>query len=262
MTNPTSRKQHGLTLVEMLISIVIGAFAILGVYRLFSSSLHSYNLQEQLTGMYQNCTYTIKKLSELLMQAGVDLPPSKFPAVLVSSSRPDSLCMRINPTGAVYVLPCTLTTVGKIPDSNAVAFAACTYIVADSLSLDSSLSIDSIASVDTEPSPKWDTIRLTSNGTFLKGTTIYGFKTVAYFRQGNIIRSNNDTLTENIDSFNVVYYNSSHTATTTIWDSMFTFRIFVRARTALPDPWYKCPGFGDGYRRLPMSTEVRFRNKF
>ena len=61
------RNQRGLTLVEMLIAVFIGTLAILGVYRLFSSSLHSYNMQDQLTGMYQNCTYTIKKISELLM---------------------------------------------------------------------------------------------------------------------------------------------------------------------------------------------------
>jgi hypothetical protein len=251
-----------MTLVEILISIVIGALAVLGVYRLFSSSLRSYNMQEQLSGMYQNGTYTIKKISELLMQAGADLPQYKFPVLYVSSAHPDSLYMRINPTGAVYAysLP-TLLNVSKIPDSLAVPFMACDSIVADSLSLDSSLKLYDITLVDTQPSPKWDTIRVSPSGKFYQGSTIYGYKAIAYYIKGNAICSNTDTMAENIDSFCVIYWNRSHTATTTIWDSMFTASIYVRARTSLPDPKYKCPGFNDGYRRLPMSTEVRLRNK-
>jgi hypothetical protein len=195
------------------------------------------------------------------MQAGVDLPQYNFTVLYVSSSRPDSFCVRLNPTGAVYVLPSTWTTVSKIPDSNAVPFMACNSLVSDSLSIDSSLSIYSISSVDTEPSPKWDTIRLGSSGTFLQGSTIYGYKTVAYFKNGNILCSNTDTVAENIDSLNIIYWDKSRTQTTTIWDSMYSADIYVRARSSLPDPRYRCPGFNDGYHRLHMSTQVRFRNK-
>jgi prepilin-type N-terminal cleavage/methylation domain-containing protein len=261
MIGPSVRNQRGMTLIEVLIAIFIGTFAVLGIYRLFSSSLRSYNMQEQLTSMYQNGTYTIKILSEVLMQAGADLPQYKFTILKVSS--PNNFYLRVNPTGAVYELSLpTLTNVSKIPDSLAVPFMACDSIVADSLSLDSSLKLYDITSVDTQPPPKWDTIRLNSSGTFYQGSTIYGYKAISYYKQGNAICSNTDTLAENIDSFCVIYYNKSHTATTTIWDSMFTAKIYVRTRTSLPDPRYKCPGFNDGYRRLPMSTEVRFRNKF
>jgi prepilin-type N-terminal cleavage/methylation domain-containing protein len=256
------RNRRGLTLIEVLISILIGTLAILGVYQLFSSSLRTYNLQEQLNGMYQNGTFTIKKISEVLMQAGVDLPQHNYPVLSVSSPHPDSFSIKLNPTGAVYLLDTTYTSVSKIPDSIAVPFLACDHIVADSLSIDSVLKEYAVTSVDTLPAPKWDTIRLGTSGTFVQNTTIYGYKALAFYRKGNAICSNTDTLAENIDSFCVVYYNKSHTATTTIWDSMFTANIFVRVRTSQPDPRYKCPGFNDGYRRLPMSTEVRFRNKF
>jgi prepilin-type N-terminal cleavage/methylation domain-containing protein len=254
------RNRRGLTLVEVLISIFIGSLAVLGVVRLFSSSLRAYNLQEQLTGMYQNGTYTIKKISEVLMQAGVDLPQYNFAVLHVSSARPDSFSIRLNPTGAVYVLPVTFMDSSNIhvPDSTSVAFKPCSLMVRDSLSIDSLLSKYSITSVDTGLLP---TIHINSAGNFFLGSTIYGYNAIAYYKKGNVICSNTDTLAENIDSFCVIFYDRSHTATTTTWDSMFTASIYVRTRTSQPDPQYKCPGFNDGYRRLPMSTEVRFRNK-
>jgi hypothetical protein len=251
-----------MTLIEVLIAIVIGALAILGVYRLFSSSLRSFNMQEQLSGMYQNGTYTLKKISELMMQAGANLPQKNDTLLFVSSAHPDSFRIMINPKGAVYTFGSDVAATSTIPVPDAAAFIGCDSIIKDSLEvLFKSYKISSFDTI----SP--DTISITGTGTpvaFYSGTTIYGFKTVSYYWGSRNIYYYDTiakVLAENIDTLQIKYYDSTHTETTD-WLKMRSAWIYVRSMTSLPDPRYKCPGFNDGYRRLPMSTEVRFRNKF
>jgi prepilin-type N-terminal cleavage/methylation domain-containing protein len=253
------RKQRGFTLVEILIAVVVGSLAVVGIYRLFSASLRSYSLQDQVAGMYQNGTYSIKKISELLMQAGVDLPPKNYTVLFAQSSRPDSFCIKVNPNGARYTFTSNLINSDSIPITNAASFAGCDSLLKDSL--DTSFTVYQIQSVDTASAMDTIHLKIGSHATFYAGTTIYGFKTVSYSFKARTIYCNSDTLADNIDSMAIVYYDKNHAATTS-WTQMVTANIYIRSRSAKLDLRYKCPGFNDGYRRVPMSTEVRFRNRF
>jgi prepilin-type N-terminal cleavage/methylation domain-containing protein len=272
VSHSTLPEQRGFTLVEVLIAIFIGTLAVLGVYRLFSSSLRSYNLQEQLTGMYQNSTYTIKKMSELLMQAGADLPAKNYTVIYATSAHPDSFSMKVNPNGAKFTFNSDLINNDKIIIPDASAFVACDSIVRDSADTFSTIGHMLVYKIDRVKTPSGvdDTVILLagSNGKFYAGTTIYGFNTVSYYLRGTQIcykdtmPDNADTLlADNIDSLRIIYNDKTHSPTTS-WATMFSAYIYIRARTSQPDPRYKCPGFNDGYRRLPMTTEVKFRNKF
>jgi prepilin-type N-terminal cleavage/methylation domain-containing protein len=256
------RNRKGLTLIEVLISILIGTLAILGVYRLYSSSLRTYNLQEQLSGMYQNGTYTIKKISEVLMQAGADLPQKNDTLLFVSSAHPDNFRIMINPKGAAYTFGSYVPATSSIPIPDASAFIGCDSILKDSLeALFQSYRISAVHTLYA------DTILITGTGTpvaFYSGTTIYGFKTVSYYWNSRNIcyyDSLEKVLSENIDTLQIKYYDSAHVETQD-WLKMKSAWIYVRSMTSLRDPRYKSPVYNDGYRRLPMSTEVRFRNKF
>jgi prepilin-type N-terminal cleavage/methylation domain-containing protein len=263
------RKQKGVTLIEILVAVFIGSLAVLGIYRLFSSSLRSYNLQEQMSGMYQNSTYTIKKISEILMQAGADLPQKNYTILFAQSSNPDNFRIRVNPNGSKYKFTSNLIDNDKIIMADASAFFGCDSLVRDSADTFSTIGHLLVYEIDTVkvlPAAN-DTIILksVSNAKFYAGTTIFGYKSVLYyFDLGNVYckdTSGVSIVTDNMDTVRIIYYDKNH-ATTTTWSQMISALVYVRSRTSVPDPKYKCPGYNDGYRRLPMSTEVRFRNKF
>lgn len=195
-----------------------------------------------------------------MMQAGADLPPKNDTLVFLPVAHPDSFRIMINPSGAIYTFTSDVAATDSIPVTNASAFAQCDSILKDSL--DTLFSSYKISKVDTLYS---DTIFiLGSPVAFYAGTTIYGFKTVGYsWHAGNVnfFNPTSSVLSENVDSLGFIFYDKNHTATTD-WLKMVSASIYVRARTTLPDPRYKCPGYNDGYRRLPLTTEVRFRNRF
>jgi len=252
------RSTNGLTLVELMIAITISFVSILGIYRMFSASLRSYNLQTQLTQMHQDATFSIHKISEALMQVGSALPQKNYQIIYGDA---DSVCLLANSTGSSYTFSSNLLSSNIIVMTDASAFKNQTFILKDSL--DSSVTKFTISKVDTNAVQ--DTIFLTTSGTFYSGTTIYGANTFYYYKSGTNIMFKQDTgsasvLAENIDSLSFTYYTSSHAATTN-WTQFYSVNIYLRARTALPDPKYKYPGINDGYRRVPMSIEVRFRNK-
>ncbi len=255
----TLRNENGFTLVELLIAITISFVAILGAYKMFSTGLRSYNLQTQVTQMHQDATYAIKKISEGLMQAGSDLPPYNCQLIF---SDVDSVCFFANQGGGTYTVPATLTSVNFIALTNGAGFKGQNYLLAQS-PLDSSVTQYTITTVDTNSVQ--DTIHLSTSGTFTVGTTIYAANKLYYYKSGtNLLYNINSgtpvVLAENIDSLNLTYYTKTHAATTT-WSQYYSVLIYIRARTSVADPRYKYPGINDGYRRVPMSIEVRFRNK-
>jgi prepilin-type N-terminal cleavage/methylation domain-containing protein len=264
------KNRKGVTLIEMLIAVFIGSLAVLGIYSLFSSSLRTYNLQEQMSGMYQNGTYSIKKISELLMQAGADLPQKNYTVLFALAASPDNFRIKVNPNSSKYTFASNLINNDKIIMADASAFQGCDSLVrdsADTFSTVGHLLVYGIDTVKVLPAAN-DTICLFTNsyGKFYTGTTIYGFKTVSYyFNQGNVYCDDGTPyiMCDNMDTMKIIYYDNNHAALTTPnWSQMFSALVYVRARTSVPDPKYRCPGYNDGYRRLPMSIDVRFRNKF
>jgi hypothetical protein len=43
---------------------------------------------------------------------------------------------------------------------------------------------------------------------------------------------------------------------------MISVSVYIRSRTGAPDQKYTNPTFGDHYRRLALSMDLRLRNKF
>jgi Tfp pilus assembly protein PilW len=247
-------------MIELLITIVAGAIVILGVYRLLASSMWSYNLQNQTTDMYQNATYAIGKLNESLAQVGANLPQQYYVVVRVNSS--SDLTVRINKANAKFVIVNSGANVTKIPmapDSVAKAFVGTDSAVIDTEGWYRSAKIDTVKtglSTDTVVVHVAIPQLHTSN-------VVYASSTVHYFlSNGNFcIDTSTNVQAENIDSLCITFRDSSFAATTN-WNNMAFASIYVRARTASPDPKYKCPGFGDGYHRLALTMDIRLRNRF
>ncbi len=247
-------------MVELLITIAAGAVVILGVYRLLTQSLWSYNLQEQMTDMYQNATYTIRRLSEVLEQAGADLPTFYYPVIITSSSTTSNITMRVNPYGGKWTFASYLSSskIPVTPDSVGKAFLG-----ADSLLLDTGGWASSVKITGVVTGLPADTVALGASTTFNAFNVAFCATTHQYLLSGTnfCIDSAANVQAENIDALTMTFFDSTH-AVTANWTNMSSCSLYVRARTASQDPKYKCPGFGDGYHRLALNMNLRFRNRF
>jgi prepilin-type N-terminal cleavage/methylation domain-containing protein len=256
-----ARSTSGFTLVELLIAAAISGVVMVAVVRLYVTGMQSYNLQAQITEMNQNAQYTLQLLFEEIQQAGVDLPDTIWPVLSqdLNDANKDSIAIYVNPDSALYKFPAGVTT-QKIPLSDASGFVGTTSI----LRLDSArTAVNTIAvtAVDTAPNP--DTIRLAASTVFKKNDIIYNYKVKHYFMNGhNFCRdTTTNILAENIDSLAFRFHNKSK-GVVGDWKSICSCRLYVRARTAQPDPHYKNPTYNDGYRRVALTNEFRLRNKF
>lgn len=252
---------RGTTLVELLITMAAGALVILGVYRLLTQSLWSYNLQEQMTDMYQNATYTIKKLTEEMSQAGGALPDSLYTVIYASSSPTNDVTLRVNRKGAAQQMVVSLSGSAKIPVDSGTSF-----IGADSVVVDTGRGVPvtkQIDSVKTSSTPDTVYLKSPATTTLKSGDIVYAASTERFFTNNTdfCLNSTSTVLAENIDLLAMAFFDSTHVATTD-WAHMSSCSLYVRARTASQDPKYKCPGFGDGYHRLALSMVLRFRNRF
>ena len=248
----------GMTMVELLITIAAGAIVILGVYRLLTTTLWNYNMQEQLTDMYQNATYTIKRLSEVLAESGSFLPGKNYTVIYYSSGNPDSICMRINRKGAKFTFSKDTTCTDLRLDSAQNFVGTDSLVNEDTAGNVTTVKINSVKTANTP-----DTISLAASTAFHKKDIIYGASTARFFQYGSNFCEDTTTnaLAENIDSLGMTFYDSSHTATTD-WAKMRSAAITVRARTASKDPKFRHPVYKDGYHRLSLSMELRLRNRF
>jgi hypothetical protein len=108
-----------------------------------------------------------------------------------------------------------------------------------------------------------DTILLAAGASFHVNNVAFCATTTRYFQNGTnfCIGDTSNVQAENIETLAMAFFDSTHAATNN-WANMSSCSLYVCARTASQDPKYKCPGFGDGYHRLRLSTALRFRNRF
>jgi Tfp pilus assembly protein PilW len=251
----TSKK--GLTFVELLIAISLSAVVFTGILRIYSSSVNSYNLQEQLSEMHQNAKFTINCLSEELMQAGASLPDTGFDIINAVSGKTDSFSLYVNRKGATWTFSCDTQYVKKIAIPDAQLFVGSDTII--KLGIKKDVSIYQVAAINTSADP--DTIQFTSAYNFYRTETIYALNCISYFLSGtNFCRDTPSyILSENIDSLSVTFYQKNGNISNS-WSTMAYARILVRARTA--NAVEKKQSGSDGYKRLTLTLDVRFRNRF
>ena len=67
--------QEGTTLVALLIALAISGILLIGLMRLFNTSLKSYKLEEKDLDMQRTAVLVLDRLSEDIQQAGSGMPP-------------------------------------------------------------------------------------------------------------------------------------------------------------------------------------------
>ncbi len=264
--------QHAFTLLEILVALVASAILLTVLTRFYRNSYSAYNLQEQIAERNQNEYYTIKKLAEILQQAGSALPDTGWDSVLSIAppgnwSSTSWLVVGNNPNGGSSFMSTTPpANYAKIPiplgDSTAFLYggALVPYVLVDYANPAHATVKRRISSIAKDMPPDgFETITVAPPLPYQldTGSLIYPYRTDSVGLSSNNLVLAGVVLAENIDSLNIKFYDATHNSTTD-WNSMKSAAFTVRARTAIPDPNYTLTG---GYRKIIDSMNVRFRNK-
>jgi prepilin-type N-terminal cleavage/methylation domain-containing protein len=259
-------KPQGFTLVELLVAIAISSLALIMLTRLFSVSLHSYNAQEQLTDMNQNARYTVRELSDILMQAGADLQLVNLDTldrdtIIVpdgGGAECSGFIIKINPRGGICQIPAPITT------------KVCSLEVKDARAFDHADSIQRVPALgSTMPLSYYALLRLNTTQNFIvfspadsfkRDDAVCSFVKRHYYLSGTNLCFDNDTnvIAENIDSLSILFLDRNGSPTAE-WAKMRSVKLLVRVKTGLPDRRYN--EYADHCRRVTLTYEFRLRNK-
>ena len=69
-TIPFSRKQRGVTLVELMIAVTISSIVMIGISSVYTSSKRSYKLQEEFSRLQENGRFAINHITRFVRSAG------------------------------------------------------------------------------------------------------------------------------------------------------------------------------------------------
>jgi prepilin-type N-terminal cleavage/methylation domain-containing protein len=260
------KSTKGFSLIEVIIGISISSLILIFLTRLFSVSLNSYNLQDQLADMNQNAKFTIKEVSDLLMQAGADLQITDSDSLdkdtIIFPDGNSLPCkgfkIKINPRGGLFAIPLTIKpAVCSIQVENASAFRLANK-------LEKLPGPNSNLPVKIYSLTRYDSLTnfivFNPPDTFTEADVIVSFVYSHYYLSGTNLCLDNDSniIAENIDTLDITFLDIDGDPTID-WKTMRSARIKVCARTSLPDRKYT--GHSDHYRRITLHHEFRLRNK-
>lgn len=84
------RRQRGLTLIEMMVSIALGLLILAAILQLFTASRQTYRLQQNVARMQENARIAVEVLQRSVRDAGFEPPPAST-AVLTCASADNCL---------------------------------------------------------------------------------------------------------------------------------------------------------------------------
>ncbi len=268
------KKGHGFTLVEIMIALGVSGILLIGLTRLYSVTINSYSLQEQLTEMNQNAKFVIKEVTDILSESGASCAAinsdstDKDTIIKLSGAGPvyNGFTIKINPRGGLYVVsqPCTLEVGAKcsLQVDNAAKFRYANLLAKlpnPQTSKIRPIQIYTLDSVHTS-----NNMIYISGGavkdTFKAKDAFYSFVNHTFYLNGGdlCVDSNANVLAENVDSLNVSFYTVAG-ATAASWQNMRSVRLVVQVRTSLADNRYK--EYSDHKRRIKLTAQFRLKNK-
>lgn len=133
----STKKQRGLSIVELLIALAISSFLILGITQIYIDNKRNYNFQQSQAGLQENQRFLVMILDGYLNRAGYQRSPTQlrevaFPATgattdceafatgasLVPTNDGNGICIRYYPFSS-NELDCTGATPSAFNDSEA-----------------------------------------------------------------------------------------------------------------------------------------------
>ena len=105
MNNPRIRRQHGMTLVEVMVSITVGLILLSGVISIFSSNKTAYRLQESTNVLDENARFALNQIQYHLRMAdhwgGIETEVLRVDAGLAALPIAASTCTQSKAVSAV-----------------------------------------------------------------------------------------------------------------------------------------------------------------
>lgn len=257
--------QQGLTLIEITVALAVSGILVGGLAHFFKSFSRTFNVQEQITDRDLNAHYTVKRLSEVFMAAGANLPSKGWEIVGLPGGNPsDRVRLSVNPRGGIQYVANPLGGM-ELPVDDAKGFAKASAVLVAPKDQDDPLYKVSI-DVGYNANGFSNGVKAAGSGAILRmasalnlqaGDVAYAYAEEEYRLVGTNLMLGDMVLAENIETLAITFLTSGQSATSQ-WSAMRSARVKIRARTRLPDPGIAEDG---GYRKIELSTDVLLRNR-
>lgn len=251
--------------MEGLVAMVASGILIAAVARFFKDSNRSFTMQRQVSERDQNAHFVIKRLTETLMQAGFNLPEKSYKVITPSGSQSNRLTLAVNPRGGRQVVATAVSNKSVVPVGDISGFRKAASLIWDPIDMTlptQLLEIDrnhggggfkeGLKAV----SGDMDSIMLKQAVSLAPGDALYAATWEDYHMEGTNLMLGDMLLAEGIESFSISYF-AADGHSTLDWNAMSSAKITVTGRTPVPD--HSLPG--DGYKRITLSMDLRFRNR-
>ena len=270
-----SRKDKGVTLIELLIALVISAIIVAALYRAFVSQQKSYTVQERVADMQQNVRVAINRMMREIRMTGF----GNVGDVLSQPGGVNGFTEVITPnSGNIAVVggfrQISTLAANASGGQNNITLANATDASEFDGAIHHYLSIGGLES-NTVQSRAGAVLTLNQplRVTHPVGTPVFKIHAIRYgirnddgvlvlFRDlySNTGSSKRETVAENIENVLFEYFDSNGNLLPLPIANhgiIRMIRVTVRARTNMADPDFKG---GDGYRRRTISSNIQIRN--
>lgn len=265
-------RNDGISLVEILISLVISSILIGALYRTFTSSQKTYAVQEEVVDMQQNARIAADRMVREIRMAGFGHVSMALPVTISGKTFNNVL----NPDNGSLTFVLANVSVGTLTAQAAIGQN--TIILTPDPKGDPDLdtgdrgyiSIGGVESHRITSVVDNGTKTVTLNGTLLynhpAGTPIFGIRAITYqtvLSDGKPALSRDENLgqgsqlqADNIEGLQFDYFDSGGNPTGNLADVRIV-RLTLTARTGRQDSDYKD---GDGYRRRQLASNIHLIN--
>jgi prepilin-type N-terminal cleavage/methylation domain-containing protein len=265
--------KKGITLIELLVTLVIGSIVVAGIYRTFISQQHVYTVQEQVVEMQQNSRLAISQMMREIRMAGLGV--KNFPITIGGQNYNNVINPDFPVAGSITIVsgiggtailnginPPNQITLDRLTDAQGNTLfdlADRSFISIDGLE---SFTITNIVEIDA--THKLLTLNNNINNSYKTdgSTVVYAIRAISYGVTASILNRNDNLgggpqpLADNVESIGIQYLDANGNLTANPPD-IRTIRMTMTARTDRQDPELKG---GDGFRRREITTNIQLRN--
>lgn len=271
------KSNHGVTLIELLVALVISSALVAGLYRTFIGQQRTYTVQEQVIDMQQNARVGINRMMGEIRMAGFGNVSMVLPVTINSKTfnnvlNPGSPAEKILTIISSNSGPANLTAAISVGQNQIVVSTL--HDSQGNLLFDIGnrryISVGGLESfVISSINAGTKTITLSGTSTTYNypiGTPVFGIRAMTYqitnvggkptlMRDENT-GSGSQIQADNIDQIQFGYFDANGNQTAVL-ASIRMVRVSLIARTNLQDPQLQG---GDGYRRREIASNIHLRN--
>ncbi len=257
-----SKKENGITLIELLIALVLCSILTAALYRAFISQQKTYTVQDQVADMQQNARIALAQVTREIRMAGYGgemLPVfgdiNGFTDIITPASNSITIIIA-DEVGVLKESAAKGANQVKVTNAGVFNNGKKNYLC---LNGENNYSIQSVAG---------DTLVLAAPLTegHPINQPVYLIKAISYYLgisgDKTVLRRNENTggggqpLADNIDSLEFAYFDANGIEISNPPDIRL-IKVTITARTSMVDPQLKG---GDGFRRRVLSSYVQARN--